>query len=335
MIEAVTARVTVRPSGRQFPVEGNDSILQAGLKAGVQFGYGCETGTCGLCKARVVAGELRILAKGDYRLSEREIQQGYALLCTHTAASDLIVETLEAAGPQDIPYQEIVARVRLIKQLAPATLLLHLQTPRTHRLRFLAGQSATLGSEGCCGDLTESVPIASCPCDGRNLHFHFARELGGPLGSALFEGKVRTGDAVDVRGPAGRFVLDDSGRRRLVFIACDTGFGPIKSLVEHAIAMDAFESLALYWLATRSDGHYLANQCRAWASSLDHFVYRASADPSQASGAKAIATGLLADCADLSDCAIHAAGPERFLQTLVAALTGGGVAPAQTVSQAL
>ena len=32
---------------RTFLVEGSDSVLQAGLKAGARFGYGCGSGTCG------------------------------------------------------------------------------------------------------------------------------------------------------------------------------------------------------------------------------------------------------------------------------------------------
>jgi CDP-4-dehydro-6-deoxyglucose reductase len=335
MLEAVTAQITVRPSGHRFLVEGNDSILQAGLKAGIRFGYGCGTGTCGLCKARLVAGELRPLAKGDYRMSEAEIQQGHVLLCTHTAVSDAIIESLEAAGPQDIAHQEIVARIRAVTPLAPDTLLLHLQTPRTHRLRFLAGQSVTLGAAAANGDLLQSVPIASCPCDERNLHFHVARELAGPLGSALFDGRIRAGDVVDIRGPVGDFGLDDSSERPPVFIACDTGFGPIKSLIEHAISIDAFESIALYWLATRSDGHYLANQCRAWAASLDHFGYRASSDPGVVAGARAVATQVLADCSDRAQCAFYVAGPPQFVETVEAALTGGGVRPGQIACLAL
>jgi len=335
MLEAITAHVTVRPSRHQYLVEGNDSILQAGLKAGVQLGYGCGNGACGLCKARLVAGEVRALVKGDYRLTDQEIQQGYILLCTHTPVSDIVVETLEAAGPQDIPQQEILARVRAITPLAPDTLLLHLQTPRTHRLRFLAGQSVTLGAPGSGGDVRESVPIASCPCDERNLQFHFARDTCGPFGTALFGGSLRVGDAVDVRGPVGDFVLDCNSQRTPVFIACDTGFGPIKSLIEHAIAIDAFESIGLYWHTTRPDGHYLANQCRAWADSLDHVLYRASADPSAVVGAKAIARKVLADRPDPARCTAYVAGPSAFLDAVAEQLTDGGIRPEQIIAQAL
>jgi CDP-4-dehydro-6-deoxyglucose reductase len=336
MLEAITAHVTVRPSGRQFLVEGNESILQAGLKGGAQFAYGCGTGACGLCKARVIAGDVRPIAHSDYPLSEQERQQGYTLLCTHTAVSDLIVETLEARGPQDIPKQEIPATVRAISPLAPDTLLLHVQTPRSHRLRFLAGQSATLGIAAPDGDRAASLPLASCPCDERNLHFHVAREDASPLAAALFDGRCKAGDRINVRGPFGQFVLraDDQGRAP-IFVACDTAFAPVKSLIEHAIAADQFDSISLYWLATRPDGHYLANQCRAWAASLDQFGYTAVTACDPASGGRELATRIATERKDLAQCTVYAAGAKAFVEAVVAGLVAGGLKSDQTVSLVL
>jgi len=330
MLEAITAHVTVRPSGHQFLVEGNESILQAGLKSGVRFGYGCGTGSCGLCKARVIAGQVRAIAQGDYPLSEQERQQGYTLLCTHTAVSDVIVETLEASGPQDIPQQEILATVRAISPLAPATMLLHLQTPRSHRLRFLAGQSVTVSVAGAEGDRSASLPLASCPCDERNLHFHVAREDPSPFAAALFDGRCKPGERVTVRGPSGDFVLGaDAGGVLPVFVACDTGFAPVKSLIEHSIAADQFESISLYWLATRPDGHYLANQCRAWAASLDQFRFALATASDPGAGGRELADRILAERTDLAQCAVYAAGATPFVDAIARQLVAGGLKPEQ------
>ncbi len=207
MLKVVSANVVVRPSGREFLVQGNDSILQAGLKAGLGLNYGCAGGNCGLCKARVISGETRQILHSDYSLSAAERTQGYLLLCAHTAVSDLVIETLEAGSPADIPEQELVARVRALQPLGPNTMLLHLQAPRSARLRFLAGQSVTLGLAQRGGDLHATWPIASCPCDERNLHFHVARDAGDALAERLFAGAVKSGDTLGVHGPSGDFVL--------------------------------------------------------------------------------------------------------------------------------
>ncbi len=122
MLKVMSAQVTVRPSGNQFTVEGRDTLLTAAVRAGLNLNYGCGNGTCGMCKVRLTAGEVARTMPSDYPLSEAEKAQGYVLACAHTAASsELTIETLEAAGPSDIPQQQLVATVRAIRPLGPDT----------------------------------------------------------------------------------------------------------------------------------------------------------------------------------------------------------------------
>ena len=329
MLKVVSAHVTVRPSGREFLVEGRDTLLEAGLRAGLNLNYGCGNGTCGLCKVRLVSGAAARVRPQDYSLSEAERAQGYTLACTHTAASsELTIVTLEAEGPQDIPEQQIVARVRDATRLADDTLQLHLQTPRSNRLRFLAGQSVTLGLAGTGDDMHATYPVASCPCDDRNLYFYVARDARDPFAERLFAGGVKAGDAITVWGPQGEFVLGD-GRGQLVFAACDLGFAPLKSLIEHALAIDAAESLSLYWLATRPDGHFLANQCRAWDEALDQFDYSLHTEADPAKGAAQVVNAIQMD-RFIMQCDIYLAGPQGFVTTAAGALHDLGL-PQQQV----
>jgi CDP-4-dehydro-6-deoxyglucose reductase len=296
--------------------------------------YGCGNGTCGMCKVRVIKGEVVKTQPFDYPLSEAEKRQGYTLACAHTAASsELTLELLEAAGPQDIPQQQIVATVRAVSELAPDTRLLHLQTPRSDRLRFLAGQSVTLGLATGGDDLHATLPLASCPCDDRNLQFFIARDEADPLARLVFDGGLKAGDALTVWGPTGDFVLAE-GPRPLVFAACDTAFAPIKSLIEHALALDAAPSLSLFWLATRPDGHFLANQCRAWSEALDSFEASLSTHADVARGARHIAHAMRADLFDI-ECDFYLAGPAEFVTTLGDELGAAGVPAPQIFAQVL
>jgi CDP-4-dehydro-6-deoxyglucose reductase len=326
ILKVVEAQVTLRPSGHQFTVEGHDTLLQAGLKAGLALNYGCGNGSCGMCKVRVRAGQVAKVMPFDYPLSEAEKQQGYTLMCAHTAASsEITLETLEALGPADIPLQQIVGTVRL----------LHMQTPRSRRLRFLAGQSVTLGRAGSAttggDDIRATHPVASCPCDDRNLHFFIPRDADSAFARLVFDGALAAGDAINLWGPVGEFVLAQS-HRPLVFAACDTGFAPIKSLIEHALSLDASPSMSLYWLATRSDGHFLANQCRAWSAALDAFEYAAFSETDATAGARQLAAAIRADQFDI-DCDFYLAGPEAFVTTLGAALLDAGVPAAQITAE--
>jgi len=336
MLKVMMAQVTLRPSGHQFAVHGHANLLQAGLQAGLKLNYGCGNGSCGMCKVRVIAGEVLRTAPSDYPLSEAEKALGYTLMCCHTAASsDVTLELLEAGGPQDIAQQEIVAKVRVVGTLAEDTRLLHLQTPRTHRLRFLAGQSVELAwaPPGASDVVHRSLSVASCPCDDRNLHFFIERDAADPFAQRVFAGDIAPGTAVTVRGPSGSFVLAE-GNRPLVFAACDAGFAPIKSLIEQALALDDAPSLSLFWLATRSDGHFLANQCRAWSAALDPFEYELVSDPDPAAGARRIAQAMRVDLFDI-DCNFYLAGPHDFVATLATQLRAAGVAPDQIASEVL
>lgn len=329
MLKIMTAQVTVRPSGHEFAVEGRATLLQAGLHSGLKLNYGCGNGSCGMCKVRVISGEVAKVAHFDYPLSEAEKAQGYTLMCCHTAASStLTLEMLEATGPQDIPEQLISTQVRALSTLAPNTLLLHLQTPRTHRLRFLAGQSVRLGcSVPGQPDQHAHYAIASCPCDDRNLLFFVTRDPDDGFAQALFDGQLKVGSSVSVLGPAGEFVLAE-GNRPLVFAACDSGFGPIKSLIEYALSLDASPSLSLFWLATRSDGHFYSNQCRAWSEALDQFEYELVTHSDVAMGTWQVAQAMRADLFEL-DCDFYLAGPPSFVRTLHEELRASGVPETQ------
>ena len=298
----MTTQVKVRPSGHEFLVEGHANLLQSGLHSGLRLNYGCGNGSCGMCKVRVISGEVAQTQHSDYQLSQTEKAQGYTLMCCNTAASsELTLELLEACGPQDIPQQQIVTHVRAVTTLAPHTRLLHLQTPRTHRLRFLAGQSVRLGwAMPGQDDVHATYPLASCPCDDRNLTFFITQDPADALSAHLFADDIKPGDAITVLGPSGEFVLAD-GNRPLVFAACD-------------------------------GGHFASNQCRAWSEALDQFEYEQVTHPDMVVGAQQIAHAMRADLFDI-DCDFYLAGRSEFVATLRDELRAAGVAQAQIVTQ--
>ncbi|MBS4095388.1 MAG: 2Fe-2S iron-sulfur cluster binding domain-containing protein [Sulfuricella sp.] len=269
VLRVMAAHVQVQPSGHEFFLEGHDTLLEAALRAGVAFDYGCSNGNCGRCKARVVSGQIKKVRSHDFHISEPEIAQGYLLMCSNTAVSDVVLEAQVAGGVQDIPFQQVATKVKSIEPLGADHLLLHLQTPRTHRLRFLAGQHATLHIGK---SLSADLPIASCPCDERNLHFHVRRLPGNVFSDYVF-GKLKPHDTIDLEGPQGEFILSEKSARPLIFIAFDDGFAPLKSLIEHAMALETGNLMHLYWIASSLDNVYLPNIGRAWSDALDEFRF--------------------------------------------------------------
>ena len=304
----MTAHVQIRPSGHEFFVDGGDTLLEAALRAGLALDYGCSIGSCGKCKARIISGQVQKTRHSDYALTAAEKNAGVVLMCCNTAVVDLVIEAHEAHSAADMPLQTIEARVKSVSPIADDVRLLHLQTPRTNRLRFLAGQSVSLALPGGPG---ASHPVASCPCDERNLQFHIRRRAGDAFAERVFGG-LKDADTVRIEGPRGEFVLDEKSNRPLVFIACGTGFAPIKSLIEHAMALDAAETLHLYWIASGRSGHYLDNLCRSWSDALDNFRY-APVTADAALPDEAVMQGalrqVLRDHPRLDGCDVYVAGP--------------------------
>lgn len=320
--------IRLYPADRQFELIGSDTLLEAGLRAGLAMNYGCSSGNCGLCKARVLSGETRKVRAHDYVLSDAEKQQGYVLLCSCTAVTDVELEAGVATRPDEIQFQEIAARVKEVKPLTDKVALLHLQTPRSNRLRFLAGQSVALS----IGDEAGDYAIASCPCDDRNLQFHVRDIEGNGFARRVFDG-LRPGETVTVYGPVGEFVLKPDSTRPILLLACNSGFAPIKSLVEHAMSLEAAESLHLYWLATVAGGHYLSNWCRAWSDALDNFHYRELAEESLSeAGMDHALDQVVADHPDLACFDVYVSGPASFIEHARARLRRHGVADADITS---
>ena len=268
-LRVMSAQASIIPSGHEFFIEGAESILEAGLRGGLALNYGCSNGNCGLCKMRVVSGETSRIKHHDYVLSEAEKGLGFVLGCSYTAVSDVVLEAAEAQSTADIPPQHIPVRVKRIEQPDDNILLLGVRTPRTSRLRFLAGQQARLSIDNIGAS---EYAIASCPCDDMNLQFHIEIRDADTLSRFLAD-SAKTNDLLTLEGPDGSFVLNENSANSLVFIAEGIGFATIKGLIEHAMALDVAQDVYLFWIADDAINQYLGNLCRAWNDALDNFHY--------------------------------------------------------------
>ena len=226
--------VELYPSGHRFEARSGETILEAALRAGRSPAFGCANGSCGECRARIVAGDVERVRFHDYVIADAEKRAGYALLCSTAPCSDLVVESTEASGVDDIAPQRVRTRVTRIEHASADHAVVHLKIRRARVLRYLAGQRATVRFEN--GPARESW-LASCPCDAVNLRFHVRRDPEDAFAAHVFDAVGRGVNAA-VEGPSGRFVLDDSSPRALLFVAFGTGFAPIESLIEHAINLE-------------------------------------------------------------------------------------------------
>ncbi|EGV30661.1 Ferredoxin--NAD(+) reductase [Thiorhodococcus drewsii AZ1] len=325
-LRIMAANVKLIPSGHDFFVEGNESILDASVRAGLKMNYGCSSGNCGDCKARVVSGETWRIRDHDYLLSEREKAMGYILTCSHTAVTDLVIEAAEANKVTDLPHQRIRASVRTIDRRSPTLISLQLRTPRTQTLRFMAGQRVQLTLAN--GESRE-LPIASCPCNGRNLWF-LIRRGADAFSTAIFD-TVKQGQNLEIAGPHGTFILTEDTTDPAVFIAFDEGIAPIKSLIEHAISIDMIESFALYWETRQPEGHHESGWCRALRDALGNFEFIPSTGDAPEQIADQIAQGRI----DRDRHRFYIAGPAELVGRMISRLTEMGIPEERIASERL
>jgi CDP-4-dehydro-6-deoxyglucose reductase len=307
-LRIMAAQVKVIPSGHEFFVEGADSLLGAALRAGLTANYGCSSGNCGACKARVVSGKVWKIRDHDYILSQRERDMGYMLMCCNTALTDLVIEAAEAHSADEIPLQKIATKAKRLEYLSEDLLILHLQTPRSQTLRFMAGQAVTLkmGEE-----LMADYFMANCPCDGRNLQFHLRKTANNPFVTTVSD-KLKTSQTIELEGPKGHFVLSSESSQPILFIAYNEGFAPIKSLIEHAISIDTVESIHLYWIVSANQNHYLSNLARSWVDALDNFHY-SEYTATNSEQLREQLTNIVSDYPDLSRFKVYIAGSRQVI----------------------
>ena len=76
-------QVTVVIDGRRrnfsMQRDGNESVLDAAARAGIDLPYSCTAGVCSTCRTRVVKGNVRM--EYNLALEDWEVEAGYALCC--------------------------------------------------------------------------------------------------------------------------------------------------------------------------------------------------------------------------------------------------------------
>lgn len=90
-LAADSARITVIADGIErvlhVPYRG-ESILEVALAAGIDAPYACKAGVCCTCRARVLAGEVKMDA--NFTLEQHEIDRGFVLTCqSHPITDDV------------------------------------------------------------------------------------------------------------------------------------------------------------------------------------------------------------------------------------------------------
>ena len=256
----MTFNVIIKPSGHTFPVETDESILDAGLRHGYTLPYSCRDGVCGTCKGKVLEGTVNYGKYQKSTLTEAEKAAGMALFCRARPQSDVVVECREVNSAKDIQVKMLPCRVQKMEKRADDVMVLYLKLPANERLQFLAGQYIDIMTKD--GE-ARSFSLANAPHDDDFLQLHVRNIVGGAFTQHIFT-TMKERDILRFKGPLGTFFLREDSEKPVLFVASGTGFAPIKSIIEHVLHSGIKRSMHFYWGGRKLTDLYMLEQAREW-----------------------------------------------------------------------
>jgi ring-1,2-phenylacetyl-CoA epoxidase subunit PaaE len=86
--------VVDRGARSELAVRGDETVLDAALRSGVDLPYSCREGVCGTCRAKLACGQV---SQEGADLTQAEVDAGYVLTCQARPESDGVVISLDDA----------------------------------------------------------------------------------------------------------------------------------------------------------------------------------------------------------------------------------------------
>lgn len=250
----------------QMAMRAGETLLEAGLRAGLALPYECRNGACGVCICSVEHGTVTHRPYQPGALPAEMKARGKALMCCAVATGDVVIEVqgLEAAATVK---QLHAGRVVALERLADDVMRVRLALPEEGPLQFTAGQYINIVLDD---GARRAFSFANPPHENDAIELHVRRIPGGRFTGHVFEG-MRLGDTVRFEGPLGNFVLQDSDRP-ILFVAGATGFAPVKSIIEDAFHRGIRRPMRLYWGVRRRQDLYMLDLAEQWQRDHPQFA---------------------------------------------------------------
>ena len=264
----MTFTVTIKATGHQFECTADETILAAGLRAGLGLPHGCKNGACGACKSKIITGQTELGKHQERTLTADEAANGFTLICCATAHSNITLEVREVEVGE-FASKKLPTRIAKLDKLSDDVMLLTLQLPATEKFNYRAGQYIDfLLRDG----KRRSYSMANAAHTSDQVSLHIRHMPGGLFTDQVFS-TLKERDILRIEGPQGSFFLRDKSQKPIVFVASGTGFAPIKAMMEDIIHQQITRPISLYWGGRRPSDLYLHDLCIEWTKSLPHFTY--------------------------------------------------------------
>ena len=266
-------QIVVQPSGRSFTVEGDETVLAAGVRQGLNMPYGCKDGACGSCKCKKISGQVQLGSHQTKALSPEEFAQGWVLTCCATALSDVVLESKQVSSANALPMKKMPVRIAAMEKMSVDVMRVFLQLPATEVMQYHAGQYIEfLLRDGSRRAYSMANAPHTLDPDSPKLELHIRHMPGGKFTDLVF-GAMKEKDIQRIEGPQGSFYLREDSAAPMVLLASGTGFAPIKALLEHMQHKGNTRPTRWYWGGRRPADLYLHDWVLAQLASMPHVQY--------------------------------------------------------------
>lgn len=329
----MTRIVKVVPGDLTFSCNSNESVLEAAERSQWRLPSRCRNGTCGTCRAQLLAGKVRWLSHDQTALSPDEIASGQILCCSVEPLTDLVIEVSSIQPAVERTVKKMRVRVESIESLAHDVVRLMLKLPDNHGLSWLPGQYIEIILP--TGE-RRSFSIANHFTGTPWIELHIRNLAGGLLSGKLFS-QVKEKSLLQIEGPLGDFYLRKDSPRPALFVAGGTGFAPIKAIIEELVASGVDRPLHLYWGVRALRDLYLPALPQEWLRTVKDFCYVPVLSEPQIEddwqGKRGfVHEAVAADEVNLASFDVYAAGPPVMVQSAHQAFIARGLPPTQFFS---
>ena len=317
--------LTLHPGAVQISARAGETVLEAGLRAGLTLPYDCRSGGCGVCVCTVLNGRIDAGPCQAAALTDAMRARGQALMCCAVALEDAEIEVDVASLGAAAALRRWTGRIESMERLAPDLMRLRIALPGGERIDFAAGQYLNIVLPD---GQRRAFSWANPPHDNALIELHVRHIPGGLFTTQVFT-TMQPGDTLDLEGPLGRFTLHES-ERPILFVAGATGFAPVKSIVEDAFHRGIQRPMQLYWGARQAQDLYLGALAEQWQQAHPNFRFvpvlsDLAADDPWPGRRGFVHQALLADHPDLAGYELYACGSQQMVETAVPAFVAQGL----------
>ena len=230
--------------GKSFLHSGKNSILDSALAAGLSFNHSCKNGQCGVCKIRLIKGEIIEIRKQS-ELTSTDLDNDYFLTCCCSASTDLLIDSVDLVAMRSIEVKTSPAKISDLQLLSEDVMRVELRLPPVSNFVFLRGQYVDIIGPN---SIRRSYSLIRSPLNDDRFVVLIKKVKDGIFSDYWFN-RAKTGDLLRIEGPKGTFFLRDRSKH-LIFLATGVGIAPIISILDELDSESEFKQtkkISVFW----------------------------------------------------------------------------------------